>query len=149
MLIRWRIGVFSREPRFLFLQASSRCHDLDAILARIARQYPDTKFIRARAKAIGFATFMPTAPPRPSNFLSNFSKTYDEDDEDDGSEYEIQEFQDNEVDPDLFPTMLIYRGGELVYTWIRVDWEADGWAKRKEGSSTDSPIEALLIGYVN
>ncbi|KAF9650937.1 hypothetical protein BDM02DRAFT_3111227 [Thelephora ganbajun] len=24
----------------------------------------------------------------------------------------------------MLPTMLVYRGGDLVYNWVRVDWEA-------------------------
>jgi hypothetical protein len=26
-------------------------------------------------------------------------------------------------DPDVLPTLLVYRDGELVKTWVRVDWE--------------------------
>jgi hypothetical protein len=28
------------------------------------------------------------------------------------------------VDLDMLPTMLVYRGGDLVHNWVRVDWEA-------------------------
>lgn len=31
---------------------------------------------------------------------------------------------EGEVDEDMLPTMLVYRGGELEYNWVRVDWEA-------------------------
>lgn len=140
---------------------SSRCHELDSTLARLARQYPNTKFIRTRAGAIGFATFMPTPKPRRSNFLRNFvgqacdEEDYELDDDviyndaDEEEEFEDgnQASQSEQIDSDLFPTMLVYRGGELVYTWIRVDWEADGWIKRKEGGSMDNPMEALLKGH--
>lgn len=104
---------------------------------------------------------MPTPAPRRSTFLRNFvgqthdegeyeldDITYNDDDDDDELEDESQAFQSEQVDSDLFPTMLVYRGGELVYTWIRVDWEADGWIKRKEGGSMDNPVEALLKGCV-
>lgn len=107
---------------------------------------------------------MPTPAPRRSTFLRNFvgqtqdegeyeldDITYnddDDDDDDDELEDESQASQNEQVDSDLFPTMLVYRGGELVYTWIRVDWEADGWIKRKEGGSMDNPVEALLKGCV-
>lgn len=35
-----------------------------------------------------------------------------------------QGWEDDAVDTDVLPTMLVYRGGELVHTWVRVDWEA-------------------------
>ncbi|GJJ13080.1 hypothetical protein Clacol_007330 [Clathrus columnatus] len=132
----------------IYDSTSSRCHNLDTTLAQLARQYQDTKFIRARAGAIGFATLMPTQnSPQSSNFVDNFVKNYEEDEDiEDSDVYENQGSQDEQVDPDLFPTMLIYRGGELIYTWIRVDWEADSWVQRKEGSSMDTPVEALLKG---
>ena len=28
------------------------------------------------------------------------------------------------VDTDMLPTMLVYRSGQLVHNWVRVDWEA-------------------------
>jgi len=28
-----------------------------------------------------------------------------------------------EADPDVLPTMLVYKDGELERNWIRVDWE--------------------------
>ena len=30
---------------------------------------------------------------------------------------------DPKADPDVLPTLLAYRHGELEKTWIRVDWE--------------------------
>jgi hypothetical protein len=36
-----------------------------------------------------------------------------------------QEENEDEVDVDMLPTILVYRAGELVYTWVRVDWEAE------------------------
>ena len=29
------------------------------------------------------------------------------------------------MDTDVLPTMLVYRGGELIHSWVRVDWEAN------------------------
>lgn len=45
-------------------------------------------------------------------------------------------WEDDEVDTDVLPTLLVYRAGELIHSWIRVDWEA------KMG------IEELLRKYV-
>lgn len=74
-----------------------RCAELDAELTGLARRHGETKFIRARADALGFAR------------IAN-----GDDDEED---------EDN-VDNDMLPTMQVYRGGELVFNWVRVDWEA-------------------------
>ena len=45
---------------------------------------------------------------------------YDEKDEDE----EDEDFSEEDVDLDVLPTMLVYRNGELVHNWVRVDWEA-------------------------
>ena len=66
----------------------------------------------------------------------------DDDDEQDGGdddgeddEREDGQWEDDEVDTDVLPTLLVYRGGELAHSWVRVDWEA------KQG------IEELLRRY--
>lgn len=54
----------------------------------------------------------------------------DEDPYDDGEEeektpyYDEEEYEEEDVDTDMLPTLLVYRDGELVYNWVRVDWEA-------------------------
>jgi hypothetical protein len=49
----------------------------------------------------------------------------DEDDEDVDSEEDADaEDDDVDVDTDMLPTMLVYRNSELVFNWVRVDWEA-------------------------
>lgn len=53
----------------------------------------------------------------------------DDEDEDEEDEYKSSEgeddgWDDDKVDTDVLPTMLVYRGGELVHSWVRVDWEA-------------------------
>jgi len=50
---------------------------------------------------------------------SDFSKL--EHTEDDLGDYESEE---EDVDLDMLPTILVYRDGELLHTWVRVDWEA-------------------------
>lgn len=98
--------------------------------------HSDTKFIRCRASAIGFATTSNSSssnsrtsrtrrPPR-SGFLSTVDEDdpYDEkaDYDEDGEERDDDD--DVDVDTDMLPTMLIYRAGQLIHNWVRVDWEA-------------------------
>ncbi|KAH8996252.1 hypothetical protein EDB92DRAFT_1842964 [Lactarius akahatsu] len=120
-----------------------RCDTIDDRLARLAREHPNTKFIRCRASTIGFA-LMPGAKPRssrpPSSTYLSKSRTtprFPEQEEDDPygddvevavvdtpSEDEDEEDVDVDVDTDMLPTMLVYRSGQLVHNWVRVDWEA-------------------------
>ncbi|KIJ56195.1 hypothetical protein M422DRAFT_23528 [Sphaerobolus stellatus SS14] len=135
----------------------TRSHAVDVVLARLARQYPQTKFLRARAGALGFASAtMPrsgsssrynpnsiTVSEKGGSFADDEEDpyAYDDDDEDFDGDGDVV------TDTDMLPTMLVYRGGRLVHNWIRVDWEADAMVKRKEGSASGSPIEALLRGH--
>lgn len=48
---------------------------------------------------------------------------YDDDEDSEENTGKIIEDEDG-VDLDMLPTMLVYRGGELVHNWVRVDWEA-------------------------
>jgi len=114
---------------------------LDNTLGKLAREHATVKFLRAKASAVGFASGSPTASkrtrPSPSTKHSIKSGTIreedeedpygepecnekDEDDEDD----ELDLDDEDNVDTDVLPTMLVYRGGDLVYNWVRVDWEA-------------------------
>ncbi|KAG1854486.1 thioredoxin-like protein [Suillus subalutaceus] len=102
------------------------------VLARLARTYPETKFVRARAAALGFAsTAVPSLSSRarsgmPGRFIDDDEDPYTDeagemhfyDDDDDEGE------QEEAVDTDMLPTLLVYRDGELVHNWVRVDWEA-------------------------
>lgn len=60
--------------------------------------------------------------PRPTRRLVS----HDDDDDDDDDPYDDDDDSGGEshVDLDMLPTMLIYRDGELVHNWVRVDWEA-------------------------
>ncbi|KAJ3541881.1 hypothetical protein NMY22_g3712 [Coprinellus aureogranulatus] len=112
----------------LFDPSLDRCYAVDETLSRLARQYPDTKFLRARAAALGFASNTTSLSKRPSS--NRRMKRVAEDDEDDpyGSDPESQDEGDlvheDDVDLDMLPTLLVYRDGELVFNWVRVDWEA-------------------------
>jgi len=59
-------------------------------------------------------------------------------DEDEEDEYQ-DGHSDDEVEPDcdMLPTMLVYRRGELVYNWVRVDWDIGAGGGQEE-------LEALL-----
>jgi hypothetical protein len=57
-------------------------------------------------------------PPREGDEDDPYA--YDEKDEDE----EDEDFSEEEVDLDMLPTMLVYRNGELVHNWVRMDWEA-------------------------
>ena len=139
-------------------QSLERCAALDEVLSRLARSYPFTKFLRARAGAIGFASSAPATSNLASQSgfnLSRFPKRgltvssrsridekdeffddeVDDDGEDEADEVDEDRWEDDEVDTDVLPTLLVYRGGELVHSWVRVDWEA------KQG------VEELLKRY--
>jgi len=50
----------------------------------------------------------------------------DDDEDDSGEDRDSEEdaLDDDDVDLDMLPTLLVYRNGELVFNWVRVDWEA-------------------------
>ena len=115
---------------------------LDETLSRLARANPSTKFLRARAGALGFATStsksnsssLLRAPfplhRTPSRKILVPGRFAEEDEDEEDGEYGSDDdrsdggWEDDEVDTDVLPTMLVYRGGQLVHSWIRVDWEA-------------------------
>lgn len=93
---------------------------------------------------IGFA-LSSQAKPRslrpPSSTYLNKSRTlprfaHQEDDDPYGSDTdeptiinalngdEDEDVDEEDVDTDMLPTILVYRSGQLVHNWVRVDWEA-------------------------
>jgi hypothetical protein len=130
------------DSTFFSRQSLERCHDLDNTLAKLARGSPQTKFIRVKAIAIGFALKKSdTGALGPSSKGSKIRSGQDQyivsEDSSFPEEEDYDEEEEAEVDTDMLPTMLIYEHGELRNTWIRVDWEAG-----KDG------IENLLLKYV-
>ncbi|GBE89062.1 hypothetical protein SCP_1500640 [Sparassis crispa] len=122
-----------------------RCASLDDELSRLARLYPSTKFLRARAGALGFASTsssnsysgfhssLPLNRSHPRRMFVPGNYPGDEDDpfaDNDESNVDSQdpspqdEWEDDAVDTDVLPTLLVYRGGQLEHAWVRVDWEA-------------------------
>lgn len=132
-------GAASCDAHFPRLQSLDRCAAVDETLSRLARSYPSTKFLRARAGAIGFASSSgskPSAGPvsslNASRLLSQRrgvtarrdDHSEDEDEDEDDERGDADQWEDDEVDTDVLPTLLVYRGGDLAHSWVRVDWEA-------------------------
>lgn len=119
---------------------------MDDTLSKLARLYPQTKFLRARAAALGFAS-TGTSRTRYASRKQNMPGKYIDDDGDDPYAddeeqektpyYDEDEYEEEDVDTDMLPTMLVYRDGELVHNWVRVDWEAG-----------EAGVEELLSKYV-
>lgn len=124
-----------------WLQSLGRCETLDSTLSKLAREHTTIKFLRAKASAVGFtsgpsSTASRTALPASTKQSIRSGTIYEEDEEDPYGELKYNEkdhededeepdFDDEDnVDTDMLPTMLVYRGGDLVYNWVRVDWEA-------------------------
>lgn len=134
-----------------------RCDRLDDTLVHLARSHPSTKFVRCRATAIGFASTTPTTSRtttsrthRPTRSIHSSFLTNDDgfgDGEEDDEEAEGDADEDN-VDTDMLPTMLVYRAGELVHNWVRVDWEA-GKAGVEELLQRHHIIQPLRVGSDN
>lgn len=53
-------------------------------------------------------------------------------------EGDYPDYDEDSVNTGVLPTMLVYRDGELVYNWVRVDWEAGA-----------AGVEELLLKYVH
>jgi len=157
-----------------------RCAILDSHLSSLARRYPTVKFIRARAGAIGFATSSasslspgiggsqpqtnirrevprtkykdPDESDSDDDAPSNLVGAYPRQDEDDAEEDDVHDWEP-EPDYDVLPTMLVYRGGELLFNWPRVDWEIAAAVGKGGGvgggsNAIDSrDVEALLIKH--
>jgi hypothetical protein len=101
-------------------QKLERCCALDDTLGRLARLHPQTKFLRSRAGALGFAT---VALPRSRRSVPGGYESDDEG-EDEDEEDKALRGEGRGVDTEMLPTLLVYRDGNLVYNWVRVDWEA-------------------------
>lgn len=79
---------------------------------------------------MGFASLKTKGPQVGPSRRSSAREEDDEDDpyaydDKDGYDEEDDEDEDDDnVDLDVLPTMLVYRNGDLVHNWVRVDWEA-------------------------
>jgi len=83
---------------------------------------------------------------------SNFVGGHPQEDEDEGDE-DYRGNWEAEPDYDVLPTMLVYRGGELLFSWPRVDWEVASVVGKGGGvgggtSAIDArDVEALLTKH--
>lgn len=63
----------------------------------------------------------------PGSATASGATTLHEDEDDEAGQDDDEEQLDGQPkgmpDPDVLPTMLAYRDGELIKTWVRVDWE--------------------------
>lgn len=50
-----------------------------------------------------------------------------------GEEDEEEEEEERRTDPDVIPTLLAYKDGELEHTWVRVDFEIGSDGRGLEG----------------
>jgi len=107
----------------IYHQSLDRCIIMDNTLSMLARSHPSVKFVRTRAGALGFAA--PSSQHRPP-------RIEDEDEEE-------EEEEEQPVDTDMLPTMLVYRDGQLIHNWVRVDWVI-----REQVKSMDMDIQSLL-----
>lgn len=96
-----------------------RCESVMGEILSLARKYPADSgndggpiWLKARATALSFS-LLPSTTPLP---------TLPEDDTDESDVSADDEEPPREADTDVLPTLLAYRDGELVHTWIRVDW---------------------------
>jgi hypothetical protein len=96
-----------------------RCTPLLAEATRIART--GASIVRARAAVLGFGVAGGGRVLASISEQRDVSSTLDRDDSD------AEDESDNAVvgvpDPDVLPTLLAYRDGELEKTWVRVDFE--------------------------
>jgi len=132
----------------LYDPSVDRCYTLDETLSKLARVYPETKFLRCRAAALGFASTSSPSTSIPSRTRSGRTviHSHADDDDDPCADEKFDDFDEDStykgcydedlVDTDVLPTMLVYQDGELVHNWVRVDWEADR-----------TGVEELLVKY--
>jgi hypothetical protein len=120
-------------------QSLERCYTLDEELSHLARLHPDTKFLRARAAVLGFASYSSSKPSSTQRAPRHRIIKDDDDDDPYGSADKDEDLDklDDDVDVDVLPTLLAYRDGEVVHTWVRVDWEAQAVGG----------VEELLVRY--
>lgn len=85
---------------------------------------------------------------------SGFVGAYPAGDEDDDDQFDEEDEDEGEAEPDydVLPTMLVYRGGELAFSWPRVDFDIASAAGKGGGVGYGGAnaiemrdVEALLV----
>ncbi|OCF33638.1 hypothetical protein I316_04712 [Kwoniella heveanensis BCC8398] len=92
-----------------------RCTSLLASMLHLSLNLPSSlpvpvSLYRALATSLSFSLLPPT-----SQTHATVTSAYHDDDEDDVPK--------GRPDPDVLPTMLVYKDGELEHNWVRVDWD--------------------------
>ncbi|WVF68174.1 hypothetical protein IAT40_002939 [Kwoniella sp. CBS 6097] len=92
-----------------------RCTSLLASMLHLSLNLPSSLSIpitlyRALASSLSFSLL----PPTSQTHATTTSSYHDDDDED---------VPKGKPDPDVLPTMLVYKDGELEHNWVRVDWD--------------------------
>lgn len=103
----------------LRFQDIPRCQVLLTHMLHLSLNLPPTStpltLLRARATSLSFSLLPPSESGTGGG---NATDDYDEEDQ-----YEDEPEPKGRPDPDVLPTILAYRDGELERTWVRVDWE--------------------------
>ncbi|PWN50991.1 thioredoxin-like protein [Violaceomyces palustris] len=117
------------------------CAALTFSLSSLARQYPLTKFLQVRATSIGFGGGAGGSLINKHHGRGHQDDDdhYDEDDDDDDDILAVMEKEESAAE--VLPTLLVYKGGQLVANLVRVDLD-DGW---KGGS--ESAVRDILSRY--
>ncbi|KZT36445.1 hypothetical protein SISSUDRAFT_66428 [Sistotremastrum suecicum HHB10207 ss-3] len=130
-----------------------RCATLDQDLVLLARSYPSVKFLHARADKLGFASLSSSSSssgnPSSSSYANgsirngggnpySIPEEYDLNSDDDFEDYDEDEYpapaSTQKTDLDVLPTLLVYKGGQLIHTWVRVDWIVESEVGASSGS---------------
>lgn len=128
------------------LQSLERCYVVDENLARLARSFPDTKFLRAKASALGFATTKSSSKSRKFGTPLKLLREEDEDDDegfDEKDKYNDEDsdrFDSDDVDLDMLPTMLVYLNGDLVQSTTGYASIENQEKQASKSYSTSKPI---------
>ncbi|WVQ95678.1 hypothetical protein IAU59_002776 [Kwoniella sp. CBS 9459] len=94
-----------------------RCTSLLASMLHLSLNLPSSLSVpitlyRALASSLSFSLL----PPTSQTHADTTSAYYDDENDDD-------DVPKGRPDPDVLPTMLVYKDGELEKNWVRVDWD--------------------------
>ena len=99
------------------MKSVDRCYTLDETLARLARVHPDTKFLRSRAAALGFATTPSLSVSLPSRARSETHMTRSHPNEDDDDPYADENY--DEFGEIFIPTSSLSQANRKFLTFIQ------------------------------
>lgn len=103
------------------MQDLTRCQTILTSLLSLSLALPSmhlsspVTLLRARATSLSFSLL--PGPPASHPKANHGAENNDEEDE------ETEEEEERMADPDVLPSLLAYKDGELEKSWIRVDWD--------------------------